>query len=82
MSMAICFPLSWKLLIYALETLLVASDKTPVHPVNRQVSYTTQYGHTRQSAFSAPCEACVESTGTRIYPRQPVPIFGPQLTVV
>ena len=29
-SIAICFPLSWKLLIYALETLLVASDKTPV----------------------------------------------------
>lgn len=29
-SIATCFPLSWKLLIYALETLLVASDKTPV----------------------------------------------------
>lgn len=30
--MAICFPLSWKLLIYALETLFVASDKTPAKP--------------------------------------------------
>lgn len=29
-SMATCFPLSWKLLIYALDTLFVASDKTPV----------------------------------------------------
>ena len=29
MSMAICLPLSWKLLIYARETLFVASDKTP-----------------------------------------------------
>lgn len=28
-SMAICFPLSWKLLMYALDTLFVASDKTP-----------------------------------------------------
>ena len=37
MSIAICFPLSWKLLIYALETLFVASDKTPVHLFNRQV---------------------------------------------
>jgi hypothetical protein len=33
MSIAICFPLSWKLLIYALETLFVASDKTPAHLV-------------------------------------------------
>ena len=30
MSMAACFALSWKLLIYALETLFVASDKTPL----------------------------------------------------
>lgn len=77
MSIAICFPLSWKLLIYALETLFVASDKTPVHPVNHQVSYTARHGHTREGALSAPCEACVKSTGTRIYPRQRVSIFGP-----
>lgn len=71
MSIAICFPLSWKLLIYALETLFVASDKTPVHAANRQVPYTAvtaRHGHTRKGALSAPCEACVESTGTRIYP--------------
>jgi hypothetical protein len=29
MSMAICLLLSWKLLIYALDTLFVASERTP-----------------------------------------------------
>jgi hypothetical protein len=82
MSIAICFPLSWKLLIYALETLFVASDKTPVHPVNQQVPYTARHEHTRQGALSTPCEARVERAGTRIYPRQRVSIFCPQLTVV
>jgi hypothetical protein len=66
--MAICFPLSWKLLIYALETLFVASDKTPVYLVNNQVRYDTQYGYTCESAFPASRKACVESTGTRVYP--------------
>lgn len=28
-SMAVCLALSWKLLMYALETLLVASERTP-----------------------------------------------------
>ena len=70
------------LLIFAVEILLVASDETPVHLVNRQVPYTAQYGHTRQGAFSTRREACVENIGARIYPRQCVSIFGPQLTVV
>ena len=29
MSMAICLLLSWKLLMYALDTLFVASERTP-----------------------------------------------------
>ena len=31
--MATCLPLSWKLLIYARETLLVASERTPFEGV-------------------------------------------------
>jgi len=70
------------LLIFAVEILLVASDKTPVHLVNRQVPYTARHGHTREGAFSTRREACVEIIGARIHLRQRVSIFGPQLTVV
>ena len=34
MSIAICFPLSWKLLMYARDTLLVASDNKPDYMID------------------------------------------------
>ncbi len=70
MSMAICFPLSWKLLIYALETLLVASDKTPAQLGVKRWGRTTQKDTARtcEGALSAPREARVEGAGAGINP--------------
>ena len=68
--MAICFPLSWKLLIYALETLFVASDKTPAKPgVKRWRPKRKERNtiHTCEGALSTSREARVEGARAGIY---------------
>lgn len=39
MSIAICFPLSWKLLMYARDTLLVASDSKPDYTIDADLRW-------------------------------------------
>ncbi len=47
----------------------IRQDTCPSRLVNHQILYETQCGYTGEGAFPASSEACVESTGTRIYPR-------------
>ena len=84
MSMATCFPLSWKLLIYALDTLFVASDKTPGPKQlgKDQNQDLTWAALTRKSTFPATCKTRVERTGTGVYPGQCIAILGPELAMI
>lgn len=83
-SMATCFPLSWKLLIYALDTLFVASDKTPKPKQlgKHQNHDLTWAALTRKSTFPATCKARVERTGTGVYPGKCIAILSPELAMI
>jgi len=65
MSIAICFPLSWKLLMYARETLLVASDNKP--------NYTIDAGAS-QAKECLPASVCFPLRVKLVF-RAPVPAY-------
>lgn len=71
-SIAVCFPLSWKLLIYARETLFVASDKTPE---KMNVLNTQHWIHERENIvftskcpLPASCDTGVQGACPSVYP--------------
>jgi hypothetical protein len=80
--MAVCFPLSWKLLIYALETLFVASDSTPTEWRLVSINNSDSGQRTGKSPFSASRETSVERAGTSVDPTQSITILRPQFSVI
>lgn len=77
--MANCLSLSWKLLMYARETLLVASDNIPESVCQNQYSvcgFRTSL-LTSKRALATPCVAGIESPRTGVQSRQGIPILSP-----
>jgi len=71
------------LFIYARDTLLVASERTPLEDKNqRGKGKEEERIHTCQRPFSTSCKTSIESTCSSVDSGQGIAIFSPEFSVV